>query len=301
MEIILTLLPDFALILTGAWIKRALHWTGTTWAGIERLLYHVLLPALLFLSTATAKFSLAESGNVTLAAIALTLFGFLLGLLLRRAVKLPYSSFASGLQCAYRFNSFIGLALAGQLYGPEGAAMLAVIIGACVPVANVLAVGSLARGRDVSLLKELLKNPLLVATVAGSIFSLLDLSIPPLLKAYLLRLSNASLGLGLLAVGAAMVWRLPSHDRWFVGAINAIKLLALPVLALAISRVFSFETTAAQVLLLFAALPTATSAHVLAARLGGNSELTATTVTVSTLGAMLTLPLWAALSQALIT
>lgn len=298
MDIVLTLLPDFALILTGAWIKRALHWTGTTWVGIERLLYHVLLPALLFLSTATARFSLSDSGSVAITAIGLTGLGFLLGLTLRLAVRLPYPSFASGLQCAYRFNSFIGLALAGKLYGPEGAAMLAVMIGACVPVANVLAVSSLARGRDVSIAKELLKNPLLMATVLGSTFSLLDLSIPPLAQAYLVRLSNASLGLGLLAVGAAMVWRLPSHDRLFVVAINVIKLMLLPAIALALGWALRFDAVATHVLILFAALPTATSAHVLAARLGGNSELTATTVTLSTLGAMLTLPLWVALTQA---
>ena len=292
MDIVLTLIPDFALILTGAWVKRVLHWTGATWAGLERLIYYFLLPALLFLNTATATFSLKSSSGVALAAVGLIVLGFALALALRPAIKVPYTSFASGLQCAYRFNSFIGLALAGKLYGAEGAAMLAVMIGACVPIANVLAVGALARGRDVSLLSELIKNPLLVATVAGSAVNLLDWSIPTLLQDYLARLSSASLGVGLLAVGAAMVWRLPSRDRFFVTAMTLIKLIALPVAALALAQWLQLDPIATGVLVLYAALPTATSSHVLAARLGGNGELTATMVTLSTLGAMLTLPVW---------
>jgi malonate transporter and related proteins len=292
MDIVLTLLPDFALILTGAWAKRALHWTGATWAGLERLIYYFLLPALLFLTTATAQFGLAQSGSVALAALGLLLLGFALSVALWPAVTVTYSSFASGLQCGYRFNSFIGLALAGKLYGAGGAAMLAVMIGACVPIANIRAVGALARGRDESVLSEIMKNPLLLATVAGSALNLFDLAVPLLLKDYLQRLSNASIGVGLLAVGAAMVWRLPTRDRFFVTAITAIKLIALPLIALALAHWLRLDPVGTGVLVLYAALPTATSAHVLAARLGGNGELTATMVTVSTLTAMFTLPVW---------
>lgn len=292
MEIVLTLIPDFALILTGAWLKRVLNWTGATWGGVERLIYYVLLPALLFLSTATATFNFAAYGIVALAAILILVLGFVLGLSMRPLVKIPYPSFASGVQCAYRMNSFIGLALAGKLYGAEGVAMTSLMIGACVPVANLLAVSTLARGRDVSIMGELVKNPLLIATLAGTCINVLGLQLPDLFKDYLGRLSSASLGVALLGVGAVMVWRLPTHDRFFTAAMTFIKLIMLPLAAYGLAYVLGLDAFATGVLVLFTALPTATSAPVLASRMGGQGELTATMVTVSTLVAMLTLPLW---------
>ena len=52
---------------------------------------------------------------------------------------------ASGAQIAFRFNSYIALALAERLGGAQGLAWMALLIALCVPLCNVAAVWPLAR------------------------------------------------------------------------------------------------------------------------------------------------------------
>jgi predicted permease len=64
-------------------------------------------------------------------------------------------------QCAYRFNSYIALAVAGMLFGSPGIATMGLIVGAAVPVVNLVSVWMLARHGEVGLLREVARNPLI--------------------------------------------------------------------------------------------------------------------------------------------
>ena len=55
---------------------------------------------------------------------------------------------ASRFQCAFRFNSYIGLAIAGKMYGAPGIAAIGVLLGAMVPLVNTAAIGMLVRHDD---------------------------------------------------------------------------------------------------------------------------------------------------------
>ena len=86
--------------------------------------------------------------------------------------------FASRAQCAYRFNTYIGIAVAGKFAGAPGLAMMGALCGAMVPFANMAAVGMLARHGQGRLLRELVRNPLIIATLAGLAFNLLGARLP---------------------------------------------------------------------------------------------------------------------------
>lgn len=73
---------------------------------------------------------------------------------------------------------------------------------------------------------------------------------------------------------------------------SSIGLLPTPLAALAIGWAFQLPTLERQILLLFSALPTASFAHVLAARMGGNGRLVAAIMTIGTLLSALTIPFW---------
>ncbi len=77
-----------------------------------------------------------------------------------------------------------------------------------------------------------------------------------------------------------------------VMATNTIKLLLMPAFVLSLAWLLGLDPVSRDVALLFAALPTATSAYILARQLGGDAELMAAIITGQTLLAMLTLPLW---------
>ena len=262
--------------------------------GLEKLVYFVLFPALLINALLRTRLDLAAALPLLATAYLAMIGGMALGLVPRLLSRVPALTFASVFQCGYRFNSYIGLAAAGLLFGDAGIATMGLIVGAAVPLANLASVWMLARHGQVGLGRELIRNPLILATLTGFMLNLSGLEPPAPLLALLGRLADASIALGLIAVGAALrLHHVPGVQGmafWFL----AVKLLALPVLALVVGAWLGLSGLNYQVVVLFAALPTASSAYILAVRMGGDGRSVAWLISVSTLASMVTLPLWAA-------
>ena len=132
------------LILLGLALARAFDYGRDFWSGLEKLVYYVLFPALLFRSLALAEIDLAQAGALVAAACAFTIAGFLLSLAAGPLFRLDRPLYASGSQCGYRFNTYIGLAVAGSLFGTPGVALAALLLGVMIPLANLGAVAVLA-------------------------------------------------------------------------------------------------------------------------------------------------------------
>ncbi len=292
MQSLLLLLPDFSLILLGAGLRRILVDSDAFWTGVEKLVYFVLFPALLFNSLAGASIDIGTALPFVLAGLAVLVSGFVYGLLGRRWMGLSGMGFASRLQCAYRFNTYIGIALAGKLHGAAGVAMMGGLAGAMVPFANLMAVGLLARHGQVSLIRELLKNPLVLATLAGLAWNFAGLDLAEPVESFLKRLGDAAVALGLLAVGAALRWG-RIEGRWIGAAwLVVVKLMMLPATAWILGRQIGLEGIAFDILILFAALPSASSAYILAMRMGGDGPGVAWLISATTVLAIPTLAFW---------
>ena len=294
MNTALLLLPDFALILLGAGIRRWMHLGDHFWTGVEKLVYFILFPALLINAIVKTHLDLGAALPLLGTAFAAMAAGMLLGLLPRPFLKLPALTFASLFQCGYRFNSYIALAVAGMLHGAPGIATMGLIVGAAVPLANLVSVWMLARHGEVGLWREVARNPLIWGTAAGFLLNLAGFVPPAPLQAFLGRLADASIALGLITVGAALRLDGAAAVRGISIWLLAVKLLALPLIAAVVGRLLGLEGLNYQVAVLFAALPTASSAYILAMRMGGDGRSVAWLISATTLGSMLTLPLWAA-------
>lgn len=294
MSTALLLLPDFALILLGAAIRRWMHLGDHFWNGVEKLVYFILFPALLVNAIVRTKLDLAAA--LPLLATAFLAMGgaMVLGAVPRFFTKLKPITFASVYQCAYRFNSYIALAVAGMLFGSPGIATMGLIVGAAVPVVNLVSVWMLARHGEAGLLREVARNPLIWATAGGFVLNLLGFVPPQPLQSFLGRLADASIALGLIAVGAALRLEDSGGARPVSIWLTAVKLLALPAMAALIGKLIGLTGLAYQVVVLFAAMPTASSAYILAMRMGGDGRAVAWLISVTTLASMATLPLWAA-------
>jgi predicted permease len=299
----LLVLSDFALIAIGLLLRRL--WSDdfnrAFWTGAEKLVYYVLFPALLFNAINRAQFSLATEATVLAVAVAAFLSAVALSFAGRALLRCAPELFASCVQTGFRYNSYIGLALASSLLGERGVALLALVIGVCVPLANIFAVYALARHAQRGLLRELASNPLIVATVAGLATNLLGLTLPPMLSNSLLqRLGDGGLALGLLCIGAGLTLDMVNTPRRVLAYFTTTKLAVFPLLAIGYAWAAGLRGIEAQLVVLFAALPTASTAYVLAARMGGIAAPVAFTITLQTLLAAITLPLWIALA-ALVT
>ena len=294
MQSFLLLLPDFALIALGALLRRFFGLGDGFWPGVERLVYFVFFPALLFNALARASLDLVAMGPLLAVGLLCMAAGLLLALAGRPLLGLDAMGFASRAQCAYRFNTYIGIAVAGKFAGAPGVAMMGALCGAMVPFANMAAVSMLARHGQGRLLQELLRNPLIVATVAGLAFNLSGARLPEPVLPFMQRLADAAVTLGLLAVGAALRGGGQAGRR--IGAVYLclVKLLALPALAWWLATAFGLGGVAFATAVIFAALPTASSAYILAMRMGGDGPGVAWLISATTVAAALTLTGWLA-------
>ncbi|MDP3137463.1 MAG: AEC family transporter [Burkholderiaceae bacterium] len=294
MHTALLLLPDFALILLGVGIRRWMHLGDHFWNGVEKLVYFILFPALLINAILKTRLDLAAALPLLGTAFAALAGGMLLAILPRLWSKLPALTYASMFQCGYRFNSYIALAVAGMLFGTPGIATMGLILGAAVPLVNFISVWMLARHGEVGVWREVARNPLIWCTAAGLLLNLLGFVPPAPLQSFLGRLADASIALGLITVGAALRLESTPGVRGFSLWLVVVKLLALPLIALSVGGLFGLSGLNYQIVVLFAAIPTASSAYILAMRMGGDGRSTAWLISATTLGSMLTLPFWAA-------
>jgi hypothetical protein len=288
----LLMLPDFGTILLGAVLARRFAFQRGFWDGAERLVYYVLFPALLFNSIFSARFSLATDSLLLGAAVVTLLSAAAMGFLARPLFRTAPALFASCAQTAYRYNSYVGLALAQSLFGARGVALLALILAVCIPLANLIAVTTLARHAKSHLGRELITNPLIVSTVCGLAAQLAGRELPGFASSFLTRMGSASLALGLLCIGAGLSFTTVKDDPRSLTWFTFVKLVATPTVAVIIVRALGLHGVEAQVVVLFAALPTASSAYILAVRMGGLAAPVAALITIQTLAAMITLPLW---------
>jgi predicted permease len=288
------LFPDFSLILIGYLICRFTPLNRAVWTQVEQLVYFLFFPVLLFQSILKSPLDITSAGNLVGAGWALGLGGMAMAYSVRYwpgfKNHVEARQHAASAQVAFRFNSFIGLALAERLTGPPGLLVLALLIGVSVPLMNVGAVWPMARHRQRGFLGELAQNPLIIGTAGGLAANLLGLSIPNWLDPTVTRIGGASLTLGLMAAGAGMQLSALNHAKLLGVAVLLIRHLFMPLLALGLCLVFGLNPVQSTIFLMFSALPTASSCYVLAARMGYDGAYVAALVTVSTVLGMLSLP-----------
>ncbi len=295
-DVIRALVPVFLLIGLGLALRRADFPGNAFWEPLERLIYFLLFPALLVRSLAEARFDLAALAPMLAAVLGGLLILAAVLVLIRPVLTVSGPAFTSVFQGAIRFNTYVALGSAGPLFGSDGVAMLAVVLALTIPTINVLCVLVLTRfgegrsnGWGASFL-EMARNPLIIACLTGIFLNLTGIGMPRLLSILLKPLGDASLAFGLLAVGAALRFTAMRGAGQAVLVACGFKLLFLPLVVVGLAALFGVSALALKVAILYAAMPTAPSAYILAARLGGDAALMAGLITAETLVAVVTLP-----------
>lgn len=296
MNTALLIAPDFLLIALGALLARRFAYGAAFWDGVERLVYFVLFPALLFRSLATAPLSVRDAGALALTAFAYTGGGMIAAALAKPLFRLPRDTFAACFQCGFRFNTYLALAVAARLGGTDALALASLVVGLMVPFVNLAAVAMLAQGHAGRIALEVARNPLVLATVAGIAWNALALPVPEVPDRILKLGADAALPLGLLAVGAALRFERDALPLPALAWFHAVKLAALPAIAWAVAIALGLSHLETQVALVHASVPTATSAYILASRMNGRGAPVALIISSGTMLAVLTMPLWLALA-----
>lgn len=288
------LVPDFSLILCGYAICRFTPLNRAVWNQVEKLVYYFLFPVLLFNSIVRKPIDLQAASGLVAAGLGTGLVAVML------AYALPHlpgwrgqvnkADAAASAQVAFRFNSFIGLALAERLAGDHGLQLIAVLLGCCVPLFNIAAVYPMARHGRHNVFGAIIRNPLVGATLAGLLLNLAGFTLPGWLAPSVNRIGSASLPLGLLCAGAGMQFAAMGGGLRLAAGMLAIRHLVWPVVAFGFSRLLRLDAVQTSVLLAFSGLPTASTCYVLASRMGYNGAYVAGLVTLSTVLGLASLP-----------
>ena len=298
--IIQALLPVFILIVIGFAIKRYKLVDDGLWAPAERITYYVFFPALLIGSAVRADLSGADVWPMGFSLFSATFIIAMVALAMRKRLEISDRSFTSFFQGTFRPNTYVGIAVAFVLWGEIGVGLMAISILAVVPLANLLAVSVMVRYGDshdgartpMAAFIAVAKNPLIIGCVIGFGMNGLGLVLPPVIEPLLDILGRAALPVALLAVGAGLEFSALKQNASVSIQTTAIKLVVLPALTWVIAGTMGVEGISFVAMIMFASLSGSASSYVLVREMGGDGPLMAGIITATTIGAILTMPLW---------
>ncbi len=298
-----SLISVFLVIALGWALRQTLLPNDEAWKGFEAISYYILVPALIAKTLAYARL-----GDVPFGKLAATLLGavFLLGAillalrpLLARLMRIDGPGFTSIFQGTLRWNAFIALAIAANLFGNEGVTLAAVAIAALIPVLNVASVMVLrqygtGQGQG-SLWAGLAKNPFIVGTLVGIVLNATSLPIPNAIGLALDITGRCALGAGLLLVGAGLHLRDLQKPGPALLAGIGLRLALAPLVGFGLAKAVGLTGNSLIIALVCLGVPTASASYLLARKLGGDAQLMAAITTGQTLLSLISLPIVIAL------
>lgn len=293
-----SILPIFLLVLLGIGLKRAPAINSSFWDGLEQCSYFVLFPALLFLTMVEADFANIQNVTVSLAAIIAVIVmsvGLLVAWPLLRRLGVPSPAYTSLFQTTTRWNAFVALAIAAKTAGTDGLTMVGLVMAAIIIPLNLINVTVLLwfSGRERSyraLVYRIVTNPLILSTALGIVINLAGIPIYQPVMQTIDLLSQASLSLGLLTVGAGLRLMDALKPRPLVLLAVTSKLAVFPVVAVAIGLLMGIESQGIVMLALCAAVPTAMNGYLLAKQMNGDAEFYAAAATLQVAVSFFSIP-----------
>jgi len=301
LQILNTIIPVFAVILLGLASRLTGHLTRNLTAPLNRLVYYLAIPAMIFKALAKASFTSHFNPVLLAATLVPVLFTAGAALGIGHLLKLPHRQMGTFLQSAFHGNlGYIGFAVAYYLLGETGFTSASILAGFLMLLQNFLAVVSLQlfspRARTLHQLSFVLKkvalNPVILSALAGILFSLSGLSMPVVAERTLAIIAGMALPLALLVIGASLSPMLIRTELKHTLATSALKLILLPAAGVFFYLRTGLATRTFLPGLILLASPTATITYVMAAEMGGSEELASAAVSFNTLLSAATFTFW---------
>lgn len=291
------LAPVLALILAGFALRRTEFLPPSFWPSAEKLTYFVLMPATLVHSLAGKRIGTLPWLDMLLTVEGAVLASAVLVVMWRLADRrMGAAVFTSLFQGGVRFNTFVALALAENLFGKQGLFLAALGAGFMIVLINVLCVAAfsvaVAGGAwDLRrLVGDLARNPLILSCAAGIGANVAGVTLPAAVDGTLALAGKAAFPVGLMAVGAAYrAGNLALHWRPLTVSC-VVQFLFKPAVSWWLAAATGLSGMAQAVAVLLFSVPTAPSAYILSRQMGGDHDSMAAIITAQTCLSFLTLP-----------
>jgi predicted permease len=292
LNIITIVLPVFMVIGLGYLLRRIRLVNEEFLFQTNRLVYFVALPLLLFYKIGSADFFANFNGALVVGSAAAVALGFALSY--GYAALRGYPPAARGVfsQGSFRGNlAYVGLAIVLNAYGGTAFTRAGILMGFLVPVLNFFAILALllphrnsGEKKGASFwVRQVVLNPLIIASFAGILWSYFGLRLPVILERSLKIATGMTLPLALLAIGGSFSVEKLKGDLVRAGFATGIKIIWMPLLAGFLLHALGVGGLDLGIGVLMAGTPAATATYIMAHQMKGDAELAGSIVMMSTL------------------
>ena len=291
-------LPIFLCILLGYFLRRIRMVDTPSLNVMNKLCFKVFLPIYLFNNIATTNLAAAFNGKLLATAYLGVTAQFILLMILIPRLEKENPRRGVLIQAMFRSNfALFGIPLALSLCGTEKVGPTSILVGFTVPLFNILAVVSLEsfRGGKPSIkkmAKGIATNPLIIASLLGIAFNLLDFTLPGAVQKSVNDLGGVATPLSLVALGGSFtVSKVKEYKKQLtIGVLG--RLVFSPLIMVSAGILLGFRNELLIPLLIMSGAPTAVSSFPMAQQMDGDGELAAGLVVFTSALAILSMFLW---------
>ena len=293
-------IPIFLMMLLGM-LFRKLGWMDEVFAAkMNKFVFLVPLPVLLFEQLATVDFSEVWDIKFILFCFVVTAISITISTLISllwkdRSVKGEF------IQATYRSSAaLLGIAFIQNIYGTAGMAPL-MIIGS-VPLYNIMAVVVLSvfkpgnNSFDKALVKKTLKgiatNPIIIGIVAGFVWSALKFPMPSVFHKTVSSIGATATPMGLMSMGATFEMKKATSKMKPTLVAVFMKLVGFCAIFLPMAALLGFRNEELIAILVMLGSATTVSCFVMARNMGHEGTLSSGVIMMTTLLSAFTLTMW---------
>ena len=301
LEVIRITVPIFIIIAIGFLIRRRKILSEEGVGLLNKLAYNIGLPSLIFLSI--TSYSLSDIFNIQIIKVIYLTYAILilLTILINLAVKRSGKTKGAIIVSSFRCNmAFVGFPIILAAYGDLALAKASLVAAFLVPVNIIVTMvifkfynrreEGIGAGR---LLLNFVKDPMIIASISGILFSYLELRIPEIIYNSLDIISGMTVAIALLSIGASFKFVHLKNDFKMVSYISFNKLILMPVVVFVLSTfVFRVEAIDRNVMVILFATPLAAAAYIMAKELRSNHQLLASALIFTTIISALAISAW---------
>jgi malonate transporter len=301
--------PMFFLMMLGVILKRIKMVDERSLTVMNSLIFRVFMSTLLFLSVYNigdlSAFS-AKNLKLMLYAFVSILVVLVLAWLIFIRLIADKKRLAVMIQGVYRGNFILfGLAIAGSLYGDAGLGIVSILTVVTIPTFNILAVIILEyySGKEISrkkLIKQVSKNPLVIATVIGILFLASGIKLPKPIYKSLNDISKIATPLAFIVLGAELKFGNMLKNMKYLIFVDFLKLVINPLISISIGKMLGFQGAEIVALLAMTACPTAVSSFTMAKEMNVDGDLAGEIVATTSLVSIATIFCWILILKSLV-
>ncbi len=293
-----TVFPMFFYMAAGFGLRRFGRLSEGTVAQMNKIIYSFCFPFVLFNNVYGVNIADAMNGPfiALLAGIAVLTAVLLSVFIPRFTASKPMQG--SMMQGVIRGNSILfALPVVTTIVGKENTGLVSLSIAVIVPFYNILCVIILEtlRGGKVKparLLLSILKNPIIIGTLAGLFVRLIDIRLPGYMEQVVSGIAGLVTPVAMVMLGADMRFSDTVKYKKELLIVCVLKLGVVPLLAVLTVKALGFDKIAVTTAMAMTAVPTAVSSYVMAKELGADGVLAGQIVAVSTAVSIFTVFLW---------